>query len=222
MSCETEKEMEARHCNIRMSKIPFSTHRDRDFFTEEDQYRRLYMQKKTVVLDSSAMNRALTRIAHEILEKNKGGENIVLVGIKTRGAPLAKRLQEKIYQIEQMNVPIGELDITLYRDDLQQATPFADPQLKGTHINVDIAGKTVILIDDVLYTGRTVRAAMDAVMDIGRPGHIQLGILVDRGHRELPIRADYVGKNIPTSKQEVIVVHLNEVDEQDEVSIYEK
>src|SRR5690625_1990020 len=180
------------------------------------------MNKKTVVLDESAIDRALTRIAHEIVERNKGGENIVLVGIKTRGAPLAKRLQQKIFQIEQVKVPIGELDITLYRDDLKKATPYDDPEIKGTNVKVDITRKTVILIDDVLYTGRTVRAAMDAVMDIGRPDQIQLGILVDRGHRELPIRADYVGKNIPTSKQEVIVVHLNEVDEQDEVSIYEK
>ncbi|MGM8364204.1 bifunctional pyr operon transcriptional regulator/uracil phosphoribosyltransferase PyrR [Virgibacillus sp. W0181] len=179
------------------------------------------MNKKTAVLDQSSMMRALTRIAHEIVERNKGGENLVLVGIKTRGIPLAKRLQEKIRQIENVNVPIGELDITLYRDDLKKE--MADPQLKETNIEVDIAGKTIILIDDVLYTGRTVRAAMDAVIDLGRPGQIQLAVLIDRGHRELPIRADYVGKNIPTSDKEVIVVKMSESDQQDdEVSIYEK
>ncbi|MFD1038059.1 bifunctional pyr operon transcriptional regulator/uracil phosphoribosyltransferase PyrR [Virgibacillus byunsanensis] len=180
------------------------------------------MNKKTEVLDQPAINRALTRIAHEILEKNKGGDNLLLVGIKTRGVPLAKRLQEKIKQIENINVPIGELDITLYRDDLAKAVESNEPELKNTNINVDIIGKKVILIDDVLYTGRTVRAAMDAVMDIGRPSQMQLAVLVDRGHRELPIRADYVGKNIPTSDEEIIVVNLNEEDDQDEVSIYEK
>ncbi|SDQ62480.1 pyrimidine operon attenuation protein / uracil phosphoribosyltransferase [Virgibacillus subterraneus] len=180
------------------------------------------MNKKTEVLDQSAMNRALTRIAHEIVEKNKGGENLLLVGIKTRGIPIAKRLQEKINQIEGINVPIGELDITLYRDDLEKATTNHDPELKETNIDVDFNGKKVILIDDVLFTGRTVRAAMDAVMDVGRPTQIQLGVLIDRGHRELPIRADYVGKNIPTSDKEIIVVNLHEEDNHDEVSIYEK
>lgn len=180
------------------------------------------MNKKTVLLDESAMKRALTRIAHEIVERNKGGEDLVLVGIKTRGVPLTKRLQSKIKQIEDITVPIGELDITLYRDDLIKITADDEPELKATNIAEDIDNKTVILIDDVLYTGRTVRAAMDAVMDKGRPSQIQLGVLVDRGHRELPIRADYVGKNIPTSKEEIIVVHLNEVDKEDEVSIYEK
>lgn len=180
------------------------------------------MNKKTTILDQSAVDRSLTRIAHEIVERNKGGEDLVLVGIKTRGVPLAKRLQEKIYTIENLQIPMGELDITLYRDDLEKITPYDEPELHEAKINVDIAEKTVVLIDDVLYTGRTVRAAMDAVMDIGRPKQIQLAILVDRGHRELPIRADYVGKNIPTSKQEVIVVKLQETDEKDEVSIYEK
>lgn len=164
------------------------------------------------------MARALTRIAHEIVERNKGGENLLLVGIKTRGVPLTIRLQSKIKEIENITVPVGELDITLYRDDLEKVT--TDPELKGSNIEADIDGKRVILIDDVLFTGRTVRAAMDAVMDIGRPSQIQLGVLIDRGHRELPIRADYVGKNIPTSKEEVIVVHLKETDEKDEVGIY--
>ncbi len=178
------------------------------------------MEKKKTVLDQSAINRALTRIAHEIVERNKGGEDLVLVGIKTRGVPLTKRLQEKIKQIESIEVPYGEIDITLYRDDLQ--TEQQDAELIATNIDEDINNKTLILIDDVLYTGRTVRAAMDAVMDIGRPAQIQLAVLIDRGHRELPIRADYVGKNIPTSKEEVIVVQLSEQDELDEVSIYHK
>lgn len=177
------------------------------------------MDKKTTVLDESAMNRALTRIAHEILERNKGGEHIVLVGIKTRGMPLAKRLQEKIKQIESITVPFGELDITLYRDDLQKES--ADAEVISATIDVELVNKTVVLVDDVLYTGRTVRAAMDAIMDTGRPAQIQLAVLVDRGHRELPIRADYVGKNIPTSTKEVIVVRLHEIDEIDEVGIYE-
>lgn len=178
------------------------------------------MIKKTTVLDESAMNRALTRIAHEIVERNKGVDNLVLVGIKTRGIPLTKRLQEKIKKIEATIVPIGELDITLYRDDLQKQT--ADAELISATIDVDLVNKTVILVDDVLYTGRTVRAAMDAVMDIGRAAQIQLAVLIDRGHRELPIRADYVGKNIPTSNEEIIVVHLTEHDGMDEVSIFEK
>lgn len=180
------------------------------------------MKKKTEILDQPAINRALTRIAHEIVEKNKGGENLLLVGIKTRGIPLAKRLQEKIMQIEDITVPIGELDITLYRDDLEKATDNEEPQLNAMSINHHFTGKKVILIDDVLYTGRTVRAAMDAVMDVGRPSQIQLAVLVDRGHRELPLRADYVGKNIPTSDREIIVVRLSEIDEADHVSIYEK
>lgn len=180
------------------------------------------MNKKNVLMDRSTMNRALTRIAHEILERNKGGDHLVLVGIQTRGVPLTKRLQAKIKEIENIEVPIGELDITLYRDDLKVVTNDNDPELKSTNIDVDVNGKTVILIDDVLFTGRTVRAAMDAVMDIGRPAQIQLGILIDRGHRELPIRADYVGKNIPTSKEEIIVVKVDEVDGNDEVGIFEK
>ncbi|PAE30105.1 bifunctional pyr operon transcriptional regulator/uracil phosphoribosyltransferase [Paenibacillus sp. 7884-2] len=180
------------------------------------------MNKKTEILDTAAINRALTRMSHEILEKNKGGEDIVLVGIKTRGVPLAKRVHDKIKQIEGIDVPLGELDITLYRDDLEKATTDNEPEIKSATIDVELTGKNVILIDDVLYTGRTVRAAMDAVMDIGRPSRIQLGVLVDRGHRELPIRADYVGKNIPTSDKEIIVVQLDETDEAEHVSIYEK
>ncbi|MBS3680119.1 bifunctional pyr operon transcriptional regulator/uracil phosphoribosyltransferase PyrR [Ornithinibacillus massiliensis] len=180
------------------------------------------MIKKTEILDEQAINRALTRIAHEILEKNKGGEDLVIVGIKTRGVPLAKRIQEKIKRIEGLTLPIGELDITLYRDDLAKAIDSNEPEIRKTDLPDNITNKKVILIDDVLYTGRTVRAAMDAVMDIGRPSQIQLAVLVDRGHRELPIRADYVGKNIPTSEKEIIVVRLNETDQIDLVSIYEK
>ncbi|WP_249869852.1 bifunctional pyr operon transcriptional regulator/uracil phosphoribosyltransferase PyrR [Oceanobacillus saliphilus] len=180
------------------------------------------MKKKTEILDTAAINRALTRMSHQILEKNKGGEDLILVGVKTRGVPLAKRIQDKIKQIEGIAVPFGELDITMYRDDLKKANISNEPEFKSATIDVELTGKNVILIDDVLYTGRTVRAAMDAVMDIGRPSRIQLAVLVDRGHRELPIRADYVGKNIPTSDKEIIVVKLVEIDEYDQVSIYEK
>ncbi|MFD2628313.1 bifunctional pyr operon transcriptional regulator/uracil phosphoribosyltransferase PyrR [Oceanobacillus kapialis] len=180
------------------------------------------MKKKTEILDQAAINRAITRIAHEILEKNKGGEELVLIGIKTRGVPISQRLQEKIRQIEDITVPTGELDITLYRDDLDKVTEDQEPKLNATDISVDLSGKRVILLDDVLYTGRTVRAAMDAVMDNGRPSQIQLAVLVDRGHRELPIRADYVGKNIPTSEKEVITVEFMETDDRDLVTIYEK
>lgn len=180
------------------------------------------MRKKTTLMDPATMNRTLTRIAHEILERNKGGDNIVLVGIKTRGVPLTQRLKDKIKQIENIEIPSGELDITLYRDDLQEVTISKEPDLKAIKIDENINGKTVVLIDDVLYTGRTVRAAMDAMMDLGRPAQIQLGILVDRGHRELPIRADFVGKNIPTAKNEIVVVNVEEIDGKDEVGIYEK
>lgn len=179
------------------------------------------MKKKTDILDQAAINRTLTRVSHEILEKNKGGDDLILVGIKTRGVPLTKRIQEKISQIEGITLPSGELDITLYRDDLKRKTNNAEPEVKGTDISEDLTGKKVILIDDVLYTGRTVRAAMDALMDLGRPAQIQLAVLVDRGHRELPVRADYVGKNTPTSEKEIVVVRLNEIDDYDEVSLYE-
>lgn len=180
------------------------------------------MTQKAVVLDNQAIRRALTRIAHEIIEKNKGIENCVLVGIRTRGIYIAKRLAAKIAQIEEKEIAVGELDITLYRDDLTKKTNNEEPLVKGSDIPADITNQKVILVDDVLYTGRTVRSAMDALMDIGRPAAIQLAVLVDRGHRELPIRADYVGKNIPTSSDEKIVVELQEVDEIEQVSIFEK
>lgn len=180
------------------------------------------LEKKALVLDEAAVGRAMTRIAHEILEKNKGVENITLVGIKTRGVPLAKRLASKIQEIEGVDVPIGEVDITLYRDDLTKVNNQDEPELHGTDFNHDLTNQKVILVDDVLYTGRTVRAALDAIMDHGRPSQVQLAVLVDRGHRELPLRADYVGKNVPTSQEEVIGVELMETDNRDEVSIYTK
>lgn len=180
------------------------------------------MPEKAVVLDKEAIRRALTRIAHEIIEKNKGIEDCVLVGIRTRGIFLANRLAERIQQIEGAPIPVGELDITLYRDDLSKLREDDEPLVKGSDIPVEITNKRVILVDDVLYTGRTVRAALDALVDIGRPSSVQLAVLVDRGHRELPIRADYVGKNIPTSSSEKIVVELTEIDENEQVSIYEK
>lgn len=180
------------------------------------------MNEKAIVLDEQAIRRALTRIAHEIIERNKGIEECVLVGIKTRGIFLADRLAEKINQIEGKEIQVGELDITLYRDDLTSKSSDGEPQVKGSDIPVDINDKKVIVVDDVLYTGRTVRAAMDALIDIGRPSQIQLAVLVDRGHRELPIRADYVGKNVPTSQQEKISVSLTEIDDLDKVSILNK
>jgi pyrimidine operon attenuation protein/uracil phosphoribosyltransferase len=182
----------------------------------------LKMREKAVVLDEQAIRRAMTRIAHEIIERNKGIEDCILVGIKTRGIYLADRLAEKIAQIEGSQIAVGEVDITLYRDDLSKHTNDLEPELKGSSIPETVTDKKVILIDDVLYTGRTVRAAMDALMDQGRPAQIQLAVLVDRGHRELPIRPDYIGKNIPTSSDEVIVCKLMEVDKADQVSIYEK
>lgn len=177
------------------------------------------MKEKAQLMDEKAMGRAITRVSHEIIEKNKGVEDVVLVGIKTRGVPIANRIAKKIDSIEGVCVNTGEIDITLYRDDLKKVD--TDPVINGTSINFDINDKVVILVDDVLYTGRTVRAALDAIMDIGRPKVIQLAVLVDRGHRELPVRADYVGKNVPTSKHEVISVMLNETDEQDSVTIKE-
>jgi len=179
------------------------------------------MGEKASILDEQAINRALTRIAHEIIERNKGIEECILVGIKTRGAFLAQRLADKIEHIEGKPIKTGELDITLYRDDLSLKNDTDEPLVQQVDIAHDVKDKKVILVDDVLFTGRTVRAAMDAVMDLGRPSQIQLAVLIDRGHRELPIRADYVGKNIPTSSSERIVVKVTETDEIDAVTIYE-
>lgn len=176
--------------------------------------------KKNVIMDSEAIRRALVRIAHEIIEKNKGVEDVVIVGIRTRGVPLAQRIAAEINAIENCEMTVGMLDITLYRDDL--STLGYNPVVHGTDINFDLSGKHVVLVDDVLYTGRTIRAALDAVIDMGRPKTIQLAVLVDRGHKELPIRADYVGKNVPTSQKETIEVVLNEIDGTEEVYIGER
>lgn len=180
------------------------------------------MTEKVNILDEQAIDRALTRIAHEIIERNKGIDDCILVGIKTRGAYLAKRLAGKIEQIEGKAIRTGELDITLYRDDLLMKHNNNEPHVHQVDIEHDVKDRKVILVDDVLYTGRTVRAAMDAVMDLGRPAQIQLAVLVDRGHRELPIRPDFVGKNIPTSSSEQVVVSVHEADEKDSVSIHTK
>jgi pyrimidine operon attenuation protein/uracil phosphoribosyltransferase len=184
-------------------------------FTRETGGRRVI--DKSVIMDDAAIRRALTRIAHEIIERNKGVDDCILVGIKTRGIYLAQRLAERIEQIESVKIPVGQVDITLYRDDLTHKAE--DAVLKGAELPGDITGKTVILVDDVLFTGRTVRAALDALVDHGRPKMIQLAVLVDRGHRELPIRPDFVGKNVPTSRTEIVAVQLTEVDETDRVTI---
>ena len=177
------------------------------------------MKEKATLMDDKAIVRAITRISHEIIEKNKGIEDVVLVGIKTRGVPIADRIGKKIQQIEGASVNTGEVDITLYRDDLKKID--VDPVINGSNVQFSIDDKIVILVDDVLYTGRTVRSALDAIIDIGRPKAIQLAVLVDRGHRELPIRADYVGKNVPTSKGEIKSVKLSEIDGEDSVTINE-
>src|SRR5438128_4298339 len=166
------------------------------------------------LLGADDIRRAVARLAHEVVERNEGVQSLVLVGLRTRGLPLARRLQRRILEFEGVEVPLGELDITLYRDDVHQRAPRA---LSPTSIPVDISDQTVVLVDDVLYTGRTIRAALDALIDLGRPKAIQLLCLVDRGHRELPIRPDYVGKNVPTSRHEKVAVRLGEVDGVDEV-----
>jgi pyrimidine operon attenuation protein/uracil phosphoribosyltransferase len=176
-------------------------------------------EPKAMLMDASQMNRALSRIAHEIIERNKGVEHVALVGIRRRGVPLAHRLADRLREFEGKEVPVGILDITLYRDDLTELSSV--PVIHKSEVNFKLPGKVVILVDDVLYTGRTVRAALDALLDIGRPNAIQLAVLVDRGHRELPIRADFVGKNVPTSRKEVVEVHMSEVDGEDFVALYD-
>ena len=173
--------------------------------------------KEVSLMSRLDMERALVRVAHEIVEKNNGAEDLVLVGIETRGVPLAHRLAAVIDGFEKTVVPVGSLDIGLYRDDL--STLDIKPMLHRTDVPSDITDKNVVLVDDVFYTGRSIRAAMDAIMDLGRPRSIQLAVLVDRGHRELPIRANYVGKNIPTSRYEEVQVFVSEVDGRDEVSL---
>ena len=175
-----------------------------------------YAMLERRIMGPDDIRRALARVSHEILERNRGSQEVVLVGVHTRGVHLARRLAQNILQFEGSQVPVAELDISLYRDDLQER---ARPPLKLTSLPVDIRDKRVVLVDDVLYTGRTIRAAMDALVDFGRPRQVQLAILLDRGHRELPIRPDYVGKNIPTSQEERVMVRLAEVDGVDEVTI---
>lgn len=177
-------------------------------------------REKAQVLDELALDRALTRIAHEIIEQAGGGENVVLVGIKTRGVTLAQRVADKVATIEGTKPSVGALDITLYRDDL--GLKAEQPLVRGTEIPFPIKGRIVVLVDDVLFTGRTIRAAMDALMDLGRPRIIRLAVLVDRGHRELPIRPDYIGKNLPTSRRESVAVMLREHDGVDRVVILEE
>lgn len=172
-----------------------------------------------VVMDGDRMARTLVRIAHEVVERNRGVEDLALVGIRTRGVPVAKRIARNLFEITSEQVPTGTLDITLYRDDLMRHAVGPQPVVRRTEIPFSIDGKKILLVDDVLYTGRTVRAALDALIDFGRPSAIQLVVLVDRGHRELPIRADYVGKNLPTAIREIVHVRLQEIDRCDEVVI---
>ena len=177
------------------------------------------LREKAQIMDESAMVRAITRVAHEIAERNRGVEEVVLVGLRSRGVELAHRIAAKLEEIEKTKVPVGALDITLYRDDLGRAK--TQPVVRRTEITFSIDDKKVVLVDDVLFTGRSCRAAMDALMDLGRPSLIQLAVLVDRGHRELPIRADYVGKNVPTSLQEAVQLFLTEQDGVDRVVVCE-
>lgn len=177
------------------------------------------MNVKSKIVDKEGFDRILTRISHEILEKNKGSKDLILIGMRTRGEFLAKRIQEKINSIDKENIPFGVLDVTLYRDDFR--TRLKQPDVSVSNITFDINEKNVVLVDDVLYTGRTVRSALNALMDFGRPSTIQLCILIDRGHRELPIRADYVGKNVPTSNDEEIKVKMNEIDGEDAIYLVE-
>ena len=176
------------------------------------------MEFKASLMDEKAIERALVRISHEIVEKNKGTEDLVLVGIKRRGVPLAERIRENILQFEDNEVPVTSVDITFYRDDLEK--DYENPLIKSSEIDIPIKGKKIILVDDVLYTGRTIRSALNAILGFGRPVSIQLAVLIDRGHRELPIRADYVGKNVPTSTDEKIRVFIKPHDEESQVIIY--
>ena len=178
------------------------------------------LKLKTVLFNEIAMQRALSRISHEIIEKNNGVDDVVLIGIKTRGVPMANLIKNKIKEISGKELLMGTLDITLYRDDLSELSQM--PLVNNSNVDFDIKGKNVILCDDVIFTGRTVRAAIDAIMKLGRPKTIQLAVLVDRGHRELPIRADYVGKNVPTSLEEVIAVKFDETDREMSVSLNSK
>ena len=177
------------------------------------------MKLKADLMSPEDMKRALKRISHQIIERNHGADNLVLLGIRRRGVPLAERLSENIKNIEGVEVPVGELDITLYRDDLKLVSD--DPVVNSSDVPFDITGRTVVLVDDVIYTGRTARAALDATSGLGRAARIQLAVLIDRGHRELPIRADYVGKNVPTSGNELIAVQVEEIDGTEGVNLFE-
>lgn len=174
-----------------------------------------------VVMDAARMSRTLARIAHEVAERNRGIEELAFVGVRTRGVPIARRITDALMDILGVRVPLGSLDITLYRDDLSRQAVGPQPLVRRTEIPFSIDGKRILLVDDVLYTGRTVRAALDALIDFGRPRSIQLVVLVDRGHRELPVKADYVGKNLPTSATQVVHVRLEEIDGRDEVAVEE-
>lgn len=178
------------------------------------------MKVKSIIMDDQAIKRATIRIAHEIIEKNRGTDNLAIIGIRTRGVSFAKKIAECIKESEGVEVKTGILDITLYRDDLSLIADH--PIINSTDIDFNIVGKTLILVDDVLYTGRTVRAGIEAIIEMGRPGSIQLAVLIDRGHRELPIRADYVGKNLPTSRQEQVKVEFSDIDSNERVLLLEK
>lgn len=175
------------------------------------------LTEKAVIMDEAALSRALTRIAHEILERNHGAENLCLLGVRRRGVPLAERIAARIFDIEGAHVPVGALDITFYRDDLEKVSQ--NPRVNGCDVGFSVDGRRVVLVDDVIYTGRTVRAAIDALFDLGRPESVRLAVLIDRGLRELPIRPDFVGKNIPTSRSEVVQVCVTEIDGRDGVRI---
>ena len=177
-------------------------------------------EKKADILDARGMERALTRIAHEIIERNKGVEDVRLIGIQRRGVPLARRLSEIIERVEGVKVPVGVLDITLYRDDLSLLNQ--QPVINSTDVPFVVSGKAMVMVDDVLFTGRTARAAMDALCDMGRPRSVQLAVLIDRGHRELPIRADYVGKNVPTARSEMISVRVEAFDGEQSVVLLQR
>ncbi|WP_316636484.1 bifunctional pyr operon transcriptional regulator/uracil phosphoribosyltransferase PyrR [uncultured Ruminococcus sp.] len=181
-------------------------------------YFEVFMEYKATLMSGDDIDRALKRIAHQIIEKNHGLEKICLVGIRTRGVPLAQRLQRHIEAIEGVRVPVGELDITLYRDDLSRVGEM--PEVKGSNVDFSIEDKIVVLVDDVIYTSRTARAALEAIMKLGRPSKVQLCVLVDRGHTELPIHPNYVGKNIPTSVDEVVAVRLQETDDENAVKLF--
>ena len=177
------------------------------------------MQLKSQIMDEAAVSRALKRISHEIIERNNGTEDVCLIGIRRRGIPLAGSVAANLQDIEGRAVPVGELDITFYRDDLTKVSEL--PSTTGVNVGFDVSGKTIVLVDDVIFTGRTVRAAIDALFQLGRPAKVQLAVLIDRGHRELPIRADFVGKNVPTSLKEMIAVHVPEYDGILNVELYE-